>query len=88
MYIFEVVIQMSLKRKVRKNGNSHVVGLPIEIMNQLGIQDGMEIEYIKQNDDSFKIKKVSQHSREQEIINLTNEVFERYNKTMEDLVER
>lgn len=79
---------MSLKRKVRKNGNSHVVGLPIEIMNQLGIQDGMEIEYIKQNDDSFKIKKVSQHSREQEIINLTNEVFERYNKTMEDLVER
>lgn len=48
----------------------------------------MEIEYIKQNDDSFKIKKVSQQSREQEIINLTNEVFEQYNKTMEDLVER
>ncbi|MFU0769263.1 hypothetical protein [Staphylococcus pasteuri] len=47
----------------------------------------MEIES-KQYDESFKIKKNEDYCREQEIINLTIEVFEQYHKTMKDLVER
>lgn len=79
---------MVLTRKVRKNGNGHVVGVPVEVMNELRVTNGAEIEYVKQDDNSYVIKKVGNESREKEIINLTNEVFEQYDKTMKALIER
>lgn len=77
---------MTLNIKV-KNYNSYIVKLAFKFKNQLGGYDSMEIES-KQYDELFKIKKNEDYCKEQEIINLTIEVFEQYHKTMKDLVER
>lgn len=76
---------MTVQRKIRKTGNSTVVSIPKEILERLNASEGDNLEFItEKNAITIQKKKDS----EQEILNISNEMFEKYDKTMRDLVNR
>lgn len=76
---------MAVRRKIRKTGNSTVVSIPKEILEKLNVSEGDDLEFITEKD-SIIIQKYT--DSDQEILNLSREMFEEYDKTMRDLVNR
>lgn len=76
---------MSTLRKLRKTGNSTVVSIPKSILETLKADEGDNLEFVADGD-SVVIRK--QEDSQKEILDLSNEMFAKYDKTMRDLVER
>lgn len=76
---------MTVQRKIRKTGNSTVVSIPKEILERLNASEGDNLEFITEKNAITIQKKIDS---EQEILNISNEMFEKYDKTMRDLVNR
>ncbi len=76
---------MTVQRKIRKTGNSTVVSIPKEILERLNASEGDNLEFITEKNAITIQKKIDS---EQEILNISNEMFEEYDKTMRDLVNR
>ncbi|GAB3058773.1 AbrB/MazE/SpoVT family DNA-binding domain-containing protein [Salinicoccus sesuvii] len=76
---------MTNLRKLRKTGNSTVVSIPKSILETLKADEGDNLEFVAEGD-SVVIRK--QEDSQKEILNLSNEMFVKYDKTMRDLVER
>ncbi|WP_271398933.1 AbrB/MazE/SpoVT family DNA-binding domain-containing protein [Salinicoccus roseus] len=76
---------MSIQRKLRKTGNSTVVSIPKDILEKLNAGEGDNLEFVIE-DETVVIRK--EEDSQKDILALSNEMFEKYDKTMRDLVER
>ncbi|CAM2842291.1 AbrB/MazE/SpoVT family DNA-binding domain-containing protein [Salinicoccus roseus] len=76
---------MSIQRKIRKTGNSTVVSIPKDILEKLNAGEGDNLEFVIE-DEAVVIRK--EEDSQKDILTLSNEMFEKYDKTMRDLVER
>ncbi|OZT76787.1 AbrB/MazE/SpoVT family DNA-binding domain-containing protein [Salinicoccus roseus] len=76
---------MIIRRKLRKTGNSTVVSIPKDILEKLNAEEGDNLEFVIE-DEAVVIRK--EEDSQKDILTLSNEMFEKYDKTMRDLVER
>ncbi|MBY8909055.1 AbrB/MazE/SpoVT family DNA-binding domain-containing protein [Salinicoccus roseus] len=76
---------MSIQRKIRKTGNSTVVSIPKDILEKLNAGEGDNLEFVIEGE-AVVIRK--EEDSQKNILTLSNEMFEKYDKTMRDLVER
>ena len=76
---------MIIRRKLRKTGNSTVVSIPKDILEKLKAGEGDNLEFVIE-DEAVVIRK--EEDSQKDILTLSNEMFEKYDKTMRDLVER
>ncbi|MEZ2458956.1 AbrB/MazE/SpoVT family DNA-binding domain-containing protein [Salinicoccus roseus] len=76
---------MIIRRKLRKTGNSTVVSIPKDILEKLNAGEGDNLEFVIE-DEAVVIRK--EEDSQKDILTLSNEMFEKYDKTMHDLVER
>ncbi|MFC3418737.1 AbrB/MazE/SpoVT family DNA-binding domain-containing protein [Salinicoccus hispanicus] len=76
---------MAILRKLRKIGNSTVVSIPKSILETLKADEGDNLEFVADGD-SVVIRKQGDYQKE--ILDLSNEMFAKYDKTMRDLVDR
>ncbi len=76
---------MIIRRKLRKTGNSTVVSIPKDIFEKLNAGEGDNLEFVIE-DEAVVIRK--EEDSQKDILTLSNEMFEKYDKTMRDLVER
>lgn len=76
---------MIIRRKLRKTGNSTVVSIPKDILEKLNAGEGDSLEFVLE-DEAVVIRK--EEDSQKDILTLSNEMFEKYDKTMRDLVER
>lgn len=76
---------MIIRRKLRKTGNSTVVSIPKDILKKLNAGEGDNLEFVIEGE-AVVIRK--EEDSQKNILTLSNEMFEKYDKTMRDLVER
>ncbi|KIH70820.1 AbrB/MazE/SpoVT family DNA-binding domain-containing protein [Salinicoccus roseus] len=76
---------MIIRRKLRKTGNSTVVSIPKDILEKLNAGEGDNLEFVIE-DEAVVIRK--EEDSQKDILTLSNEMFEKYDKTMRHLVER
>lgn len=76
---------MIIRRKLRKTGNRTVVSIPKDILEKLNAGEGDNLEFVIE-DEAVVIRK--EEDSQKDILTLSNEMFEKYDKTMHDLVER
>ncbi|TVT27792.1 AbrB/MazE/SpoVT family DNA-binding domain-containing protein [Salinicoccus cyprini] len=76
---------MAILRQLRKSGDNMVVSIPKSILETLKAEEGDRLEFVPDGD-SVIIRK--QSDQQEEVLDLSNEMFAKYDRTMRDLVER
>lgn len=81
--------QNNLERKVRKSGNSYIVGIPPKVLEDLNIKEGSNIEYVKEPTGGYTVKKVNtDEDKDLEILKLVDRTLDRHGDIIRGLADK
>lgn len=78
----------TLKQQVRRNGTRYFVDIPTEVLNDLMLDEGTTIKFVKENDTYSIVRDDSERDSIPMIISLVDRTLERHGEIIQGLIER